>query len=299
MSDYSIKKVLLQLLELPIEVLSRFRRDRLNRHAAALAYSSLLALAPMIAIAFLMLSMVPSFAELSSSLEEFIVKFLVPAAGEDLRQLIEQFAGQAGKLTVIGMLSFLLTALLLLFNIENSFNDIWGVGKGRTPTNRLTVYWALLSLGPVLMGASLVISTNLLSLTVAAGAEMGVQVKPFGNVMLPILFEMLAFLLLYLIMPNVRVSLKHALAGAIVASILFEAGKRLFGLYIMKLSNFELVYGALSTLPIFLVWVYFSWGIALIGAEVVAVLQERSMDNDTQAAVRIDSAIDAAIEAEL
>ena len=283
MSDYSIKKVLLQLLELPIEVLSRFQRDRLNRHAAALAYSSLLALAPMLAIAFLMLSMVPSFAELSSSLEEFIVKFLVPAAGEDLRQLIEQFAGQAGKLTVVGVLFFLLTALLLLFNIENSFNDIWGVGKGRTPTNRLTVYWALLSLGPVLMGASLVISTNLLSLTAAAGAEMGVQVKPFGTVVLPILFEMLAFLLLYLIMPNVRVSLKHALAGAIVASVLFEISKRLFGLYIMKLSNFELVYGALSTLPIFLVWVYFSWGIALIGAEVVAVMQERTTANDLNA----------------
>jgi membrane protein len=283
MSNYSIKKVLLQLLDLPIEVLKRFQRDRLNRHAAALAYSSLLALAPMLAIAFLMLSMVPSFAELSSSLEEFIVQFLVPAAGEDLRQLIEQFAGQAGKLTFVGVLFFMLTALLLLFNIENSFNDIWGVGQGRTPTNRLTVYWALLSLGPVLMGASLVISTNLLSLTAAAGAEIGVQVKPLGNLVLPILFEMLAFLLLYLIMPNVRVSLKHALAGAIVASILFEVSKRLFGLYIMKLSNFELVYGALSTLPIFLVWVYFSWGIALIGAEVVAVLQERTASNDQQA----------------
>jgi len=277
MSNYSLKKTLLQLFDIPIAVGKRFRSDRLTRHAAALSFSSLLALAPMMAIAFSMLSLFSSFEQLGSSFESFIYQFLVPTAGEDLREYIDQFAGQAGKLTIIGLGFFLLTALLLLFNIEESFNDIWGVGQGRSITARLTVYWALVSLGPLLMGASLAISTYLLSLTVSAGAEYASQVQSIGVVILPFLFEMLAFLLLYLVMPNVRVSLVHGLVGAIVASLLFEATKRLFALYIVNFNSYEVVYGALSTLPIFLVWIFLSWVVALIGAEVVAVLQQKKL----------------------
>jgi len=277
MANYSLKKTLLQLFDIPIAVGKRFKSDRLTRHAAALSFSSLLALAPMMAIAFSMLSLFSSFEQLGSSFENFIYQFLVPAAGEDLREYIDQFAGQAGKLTVIGLGFFLLTALLLLFNIEESFNDIWGVGQGRSLTARLTVYWALVSLGPLLMGASLAISTYLLSLTVSAGAEYANQVQSAGVVLLPFLFEMLAFLLLYLVMPNVRVSLIHGLVGAFVASLLFEATKRLFTLYIVNFNSYEVVYGALSTLPIFLVWIFLSWVVALTGAEVVAVLQQKKL----------------------
>ena len=277
MTNYSLKKKLLQLFDIPIAVGKRFRSDRLTRHAAALSFSSLLALAPMMAIAFSMLSLFSSFEQLGSSFESFIYQFLVPAAGEDLQEYIEQFATQAGKLTVIGLGFFLLTALLLLFNIEESFNDIWGVGQGRSLTTRLTVYWALVTLGPLLMGASLAISTYLLSLTVSAGAEYSNQVQSVGVVLLPFLFEMLAFLLLYLVMPNVRVSMVHGLVGAIVASLLFEATKRLFALYIVNFNSYEVVYGALSTLPIFLVWIFLSWVVALIGAEVVAVLQQKKL----------------------
>lgn len=277
MSNYSLKKTLIQLFDLPIAVAKRFRSDRLTRHAAALSFSSLLALAPMMAIAFSMISLSASSEQMGSALENFIYQFLVPAVGDELRQYIDQFAGQAGKLTVVGLIFFFLTALLLLFNIEESFNDIWGVGKGRTMATRLTVYWALVSLGPMLMGVSLTISTYLLSLTVAAGAEFAGQVQSAGVVLLPFLFEMLAFMLLYLVMPNVRVSFVHALFGAFIASLLFEVTKRLFGLYILNFSNYEVVYGALSTLPIFLIWVYLSWVVALVGAEVVAVLQQKKL----------------------
>jgi len=271
MTDYSLKTTLLQLFEIPILVAKRFRSDRLTRHAAALSFSSLLALAPMMAIAFSMLSLFSSFEQLGGQLEDFIYRFLVPAAGDELRGYIEQFAGQAGKLTVVGLAFFLLTALLLLFNIEESFNDIWGVGQGRTLGSRLAVYWALVSLGPLLMGASLAISTYLLSLNIIAG-----QVQSAGLILLPFLFEVLAFMLLYLVMPNVRVSLSHALIGAIVASILFEITKRLFALYVVNFANYEVVYGALSTLPIFLLWIYLSWVIALVGAELVSVLQQEN-----------------------
>ena len=109
------------------------------------------------------------------------------------------------------------------------------------------------------------------------GDEFGGQLRTLGSFLLPVMLESLAFLLLYLVMPNVRVSFVHALVGAFVASIMFECTKRLFALYILNFSNYEVVYGALSTLPIFLIWIYLSWVVALIGAEVVAVLQQKHM----------------------
>ena len=268
---------LLQLLDLPIAVLKRFRSDRLTRHAAALAFSSLLALAPMLAIAFAMLSLFSSFEQLGGTLQDFMYQFLVPTAGEDLRQYLDQFAGQAGKLTVVSLALFLLTALLLLSTIEQSFNDIWRVKKGRRLSAKVTVYWALLSLGPLLMGASLAVSTYLLSLTVIDSAYLSQQIQSVSVALLPFLFEMLAFLLLYLVMPNVRVRFVHALAGAFIASLLFELTKRFFALYIVNFDSYQIIYGALSSLPIFLIWIYLSWVVALIGAEFVAVLQEKGV----------------------
>ncbi|MFT4629258.1 MAG: membrane protein [Arenicella sp.] len=272
MTNYSLKKTLLQLFDVVTQVTKNFRGDRLTRHAAALSFSSLLALAPMMALVFAMLSLFSAFESMATPLEDFIYQFLVPAVGDDLRGYLEQFAGQAGKLSLVGLVFFFLTALLMLFNIEESFNDIWGIGQGRTVIARITVYWSLVSLGPILMGASLVTSSYVLSSSMLTG-----QAQSFGLATLPLLFEMMAFLLLYLVMPNVRVSLIHALVGAFVASFLFEITKSLFAGYVRNFANYEVVYGALSTLPVFLIWIYLSWLIALIGAEVVAVLQQKKM----------------------
>ncbi len=248
--------------------------DRLPRHAASLAFSSLLALAPMMALALAMLSLFSPLEQLGGQLEGFIYQYLVPTASDDVKLYLDQFAGQAGKLSLFGLVFFFLTAILLLATIESSFNDIWRLKQGRSFTARLTVYWALVSLGPFLMGASLSLSTYFLSLSIFTG-----QVQSAGLVLLPWLLVVLAFLLLYLIMPNVRVTFTHALGGALVASILFEISKRGFALYVTNFANYEVVYGALSTLPIFLLWVYLSWMIALVGAEVVAVLQIQSQED--------------------
>lgn len=269
MSDYSLKAKLTQLFDIPIAVIQRFRSDRLPRHAASLAFSSLLALAPMMAIALAVLS---SFGDMGVLVEDFIYKFLVPAAGDDVKVYLEQFASSAGKLTAVGGGAFLLTALLLLSNIELSFNDIWRVEEGRSLSAKLTVYWSLVTLGPLLMGASLSMSAYVMSLSIFTG-----QVASIGAVLVPILLMALAFLLLYLVMPNVRVSLMHGIIGALVASLLFEATKRGFQAYLKNFADYEVVYGALAALPIFLIWIYLSWVVALIGAEVVAVLQQKKL----------------------
>jgi len=250
-------------------VVQRFRSDRLPRHAASLAFSSLLALAPMMAIALAVLS---SFEDMGDLVENFIYQFLVPAAGNDVKVYLDQFATGAGKLTAVGTGAFFLTALLLLSNIESSFNDIWRIKEGRTLGEKLTVYWSLVTLGPILMGASLTMSAYVMSSSIFAG-----QVATIGEVLVPIVLTASAFLLLYLVMPNVRVSLMHGLVGALVASFLFEMAKRGFQTYLKNFADYEVVYGALAALPIFLIWIYLSWVVALIGAEVVAVLQQKKL----------------------
>lgn len=261
------------IVELPHAVINKFRADRLLRHAAALSFNSLLALAPMMAIVFAMLSLFTGIEQLGAQLEEFMFQFFVPTASAEVRSYIDQFAGQAGQLTLIGLSFFLLTALLLLNAIEASFNDIWHIKRGRNFVQKITVYWALISLGPLLMGASLAISTYLLSSNLLGSTELGGHLQSLGFRVLPFIFQWMAFALLYFVMPNVRVSLAHGLAGALVAAFLFEATKWLFALYITNFNSYAVVYGALSTLPIFLIWIYLSWVVALIGAEVVSVLQ--------------------------
>jgi len=157
MGDYSLKAKLTQ------------------RHAASLAFSSLLALAPMMTIALVALSSVDNMGVL---VENFIYQFLVPAASNDVKLYIDEFATRAGKLTIVGGGAFLLTALLLLSNIESSFNDIWRVKEGRSLSAKLTVYWSLVTLGPLLMGASLTMSAYVMSLSLFTG-----QVASIGAVL--------------------------------------------------------------------------------------------------------------------
>jgi membrane protein len=228
----------------------------------------------MMAIILSMLSLFASFEQIGTQLEDFIYRFLVPTAGDEVRAYLDEFAGKASRLTLFGLVFFLITALVLLFTIEESFNDIWRLNKGRSLGQRIITYWALISLGPILMGVSLSISTYLLSTNVMEDFGYVKKAQSFGVLALPILFEVLAFLLLYLVMPNVKLKFRHALVGAMVATILFELSKAAFAFYVSNLANYELVYGALATLPIFLIWVYLSWLVALVGAEVVAALSE-------------------------
>ncbi|MBT5032266.1 MAG: YihY family inner membrane protein [Proteobacteria bacterium] len=257
-----------------LAVIARFQGDHCTRHASALSFSTLLAFAPMVAIIFSMLSMFAATASLGEGMQDFIYRYLVPTAGDEVRQYLEQFASQVSALTAIGLLTFLLTALLLLFNIEESFNDIWRIKKGRTIAQRLTVYWAMVTLGPILMGASLSLSTYMLSTQIIQGSEWEAQTRSLGLRLLPFLIEVLAFLLLYSTMPNKRASWRAVAWGALVAALLFELSKRLFSLFILNFNNYEVIYGALATIPIFLIWIYLSWLVTLFGAEIIASLDE-------------------------
>lgn len=283
------------------QLLTRFKQDRCTELAAALSFSSLLALAPMLAITFALLSVFAPLESMGQGLENFIYQYLVPDAGLDIRQYLTDFTKQTGKLTTIGLFSFLLTAIFLLYNIEEALNVIWKSTVRRRWVQRFLIYWALLTFGPILMGAGLSLSTYALSLSALNRLDEIVSIKLFLLKTLPITFEIAAFSLLYIIMPNKEIKWRNALIGGVIAAILFEISKRLFVIFILNFNNYEVIYGALATLPIFLIWIYLTWLVTLFGAEIIAVL-ERNTSEVTEAKTEtltndpVEATVEATIE---
>lgn len=280
-----VKRVLNNIINFSSQLILRIKQDRCTRHAAALSFSSLLALAPLLAIAFSLFSVFAPLESMAENLEDFIYQYLVPDANLNIKEYLNQFTEQAGKLTAFGLLAFLLTAVVLLYNIEESLNTIWRSKMRRKLVQRFSIYWTLLTLGPLLMGAGLSLSTYALSLNVLDKLDQIVSIKLFLLKFLPTFFGFLAFSLLYIIMPNKEVKWRHALTGGVIASILFEITKRLFALFIINFNNYEIIYGALATLPIFLIWIYLSWIVTLIGAEITALLDDNSLEKMNSAIV--------------
>ncbi|MES9974796.1 MAG: YihY family inner membrane protein, partial [Candidatus Thiodiazotropha sp.] len=150
---------------------------------------------------------------------------------------------------------------------DKAFNTIWHVRRKRSPLAKFTVYWAILSLGPILIAISVGVTSYLVSIPFFSEAEAVVMVRTRLLSMMPVMISALAFTLLYALVPNRSVMLRHALAGGIIAALLFEATKRGFALYITTFPTYEAIYGALAVIPIFLIWVYLSWLVTLLGAE--------------------------------
>lgn len=256
------------------KVLKRFQQDRCFRVASALSFTTVLALVPLVTVVFSMLSLFPVFEKWSGSLEGFIFHNFVPAAGDAVQGYVAEFSSKAGKLTAVGMVLLFLSSLFLLSTIEDAFNDIWRVHKGRQIIQRLMVYWSVISLGPLLIVISLSMSSALLSLTVFSNQSVLADIVHLVLRYLPVLLELIAFMLFYLAIPNKDISVRHALIGSLVATVLFEMAKFGFGFYILNFNSYQLIYGAISTIPIFLLWVYLSWLVLLVGAVLVAELGE-------------------------
>jgi membrane protein len=252
----------------------RFAEDRCTRVAGSLSYTTLLALVPLTAVIFAVLSAFPVFQAVMDLLEEFIYTNFVPAAGEAVQKYVQQFAANAGRLTLWGLLFLFITALMLMATIERTFNDIWHVPQRSKRLHVFLSYWALLTLGPILIGLSLSITSYVVSLPLFDHDAMlgGFRAILLGS--LPAAFEFLAFLLLYTVVPNHIVRLRYAIAGAAMAMMLFEIAKVGFGFFVVYFSSYRKIYGALAALPIFLIWIYVSWVVILLGAVATATLPE-------------------------
>lgn len=197
----------------------------------------------------------------------------MPAAGNVIQRYLEQFVANSNKMTAVGTCGLIVTALLLISSVDSVLNTIWRSKNKRPIVYSFAVYWMVLTLGPLLVGASMAISSYLLSLNWLAQTGVNSLVDQLLRIF-PLLLSWVSFWLLYSVVPTVRVPPKDALVGALVAGLLFELGKKGFALYVTMFPSYQLIYGVLAVIPILFLWVYWSWCIVLLGAEIAATFAE-------------------------
>ncbi len=251
----------------------RFQEDHGLQVASSLTFTTLLSLVPVITVAAVLLSAFPVFHGLASVIQNWVFNNMMPSSVDAFQKYADQFVENAGQLTAVGLAFLAVTAIMLMMTIDDAFNDIWRVRRARPMLQRVLIYWALITVGPLLIGGSLSLSSLLMS--ASAGWTDGI---PYAGVTLiklsAIALTSAALALLYYAMPNRPVNIRDALKGGILAGVVFELTKQGFGFYITQFPTYKLVYGAFAAVPVFLVWLYMSWLVVLFGAVVVAALPE-------------------------
>ncbi len=250
----------------------RFVDDKCFETAGALSYTTLFAIVPLTAAVFGILSALPSFAGLGERFQHFIFSNFVPTAGRAVQHYLLQFAGNASKLTTIGVIVFLLSALMMLASIEERFNRIWRVTTRRSTVSRFLMYWAALTLGPLLLVAGLTVTSYLTAVPLLGHAGEHWQVLRRLWSVLPFAVTLVGLFAMYMLVPNRRVPWRYGALGALLAALLFEFAKWAFAAYVRSVPSYQQIYGQLAVIPIFLVWVYLSWAIVLLGASITASL---------------------------
>lgn len=251
-----------------VTVVEHIDYDKVAIRASGLAYASLLAIVPLMAVVISVFSAIRAFDNIEQRVRQFLVEQFVAARHAEVDQWIEHFTDGASRLGVLGFLLLIVTSILLLSAIETNFNQIWRVERHRTWLSRVTSYTSVLVLGSIFVGASLTLSARLQAVLVTHGPLDPGIVAWLNAWAVPFLLSSLAFLVAYLVVPNASVSFRSALIGAVVGGILFELGKFVFARTTGASVNLSVLYGSLAALPIFLIWLYYTWVIVLIGLEV-------------------------------
>ncbi|HEX7887841.1 MAG TPA: YihY family inner membrane protein [Ramlibacter sp.] len=250
----------------------RFREDRLGLSASSLTFTTTIALVPFFTVALALFTAFPIFSKLQSNLQQWLVQSLVPdAIARQVLGYLTQFAGKASRLGGVGLAALVASAVALVLTIDRTLNGIWRVRRPRPLGQRVLIYWAAITLGPMLLAVSLATTSYVIS------ASRGVVAALPG--FLAFLIDMVEFAVLalaltalYKYVPNTPVRRTHAIAGGIAAALGIEIAKRLLAWYIGKVPTYSVVYGAFATVPILLVWIYIAWSIVLLGAVVAAYL---------------------------
>jgi membrane protein len=249
---------------------SRFREDRLGLTASSLTFTTLISLVPLVTVMLAVFSAFPMFSTFQDSLQKYFLQTLVPEnIAKPVLSALTQFASKANRLGTVGLIFLVLAAIALMLTIDRTLNSIWRVRTSRPIAQRVLVYWAAATLGPLVLGVSLSLTSYALS------ASKGIVGDVPGGVGL--LLGTLEFLLmaagftgLFHYVPNTHVRWRHAIAGGMFAAIGIELAKRVLGWYLAQVPTYSVLYGAFATVPIFLIWLYLAWVIVLLGAVIAA-----------------------------
>ncbi len=261
-----------QLRDLWNFVMRRLREERLPEVAGSLTYTTVLALVPVLTVAFAIFTTFPLFTAFRESLEAYLVPSVMPGGiANTIRDYLTQFAAKASRVSAVGAAFLFVTAILMFGTVDRTLNRIWRVRESRPFWQSLIVYWAVMTLGPLLIGASLTAASELLPWLTDAPRKL-TWLRSGLALLLSILLSTLAFALLYQTVPNRFVDWREAIVGGLVAAIGFEITRRLFSLSIAIGGGYRAIYGALAAVPIFLIWIYLFWLITLLGAVVAAAL---------------------------
>ncbi len=253
-------------------LLTRFIADRGLPNAASLTYTTLLSLVPLMTVGLALFSAFPVSGKVVDGLQDFVFANFVPASGEIVRQYLEEFSSKASKLTGVGFGFLMIVAIMMMVTIDQALNAIWRVRQKRKPLAKFLMYWSILSLGPLLIGLSVVVTSYMVSVPIISDTAESLGLRHRLLAFMPLLAAAVAFSLLYAVVPNRKVPALHAIAGGILAALLFELAKRGFAFYVTQFPTYEAIYGALAVIPIFLIWIYLCWVVTLLGAEFVYCL---------------------------
>jgi membrane protein len=245
--------------------LKRISKEQVHITAGYLSYVTLMSLVPLIVVMLSVMTAFPIFTEIKGIIENFVYQNFLPAAGDVVKEHITGFVTNASEMSAIAITFLFLFALLLISAIDTSLNKIWRITAKRRIVTAFSMYWMVLTLGPVLMGSSIAATSYIVSL-ISIGTYDIFGLTNIALRALPVFASIGAFLILYTVVPNKVVPIKHALLGATLAALLFEVAKKGFAFYITQLPSYERIYGALAGIPILFLWVYLSWLVVLIGA---------------------------------
>ncbi len=253
-------------------VYRRFKEERCFQLCGSLTFTSMLAMVPLVTIMLTVMTAFPVFDNLIEVLKSFVASNFMPqASSRSVTLYMQQFAENAARLTALGIVFLGVTSIMLMLTIDRAFNTIWRVKRPRPLIQRVLIYWSVLTIGPILVGASLSMSSWLVTQSMGLGKQYSeLMVAAFK--LLPLFFTSVAFGFLYRTVPNRQVTVLDAVVGGIIAALAFEAMKSVFGQFLIHFSNYKVVYGTFASLPIFLMWIYLSWTVVIFAAVITAVL---------------------------
>jgi membrane protein len=252
----------------------RFIHDKSIQRAAGLSYTTLLAMVPFLAVALTVLSAFPVFDQFKDQIMDIIFRNFLPETGQQAMEYLGTFLQNTGQMTAVGTIVLALTAIMLLGAIEGAMNDVFRVTSPRKFLSRLVVFWTLLTIGPMLLGLSLSLASYIFAMRHMVGGEaLGQQIGQL-TFLAPFFLSAAAFSLLFIGMPNRSIEIRDGAVGGFVAALLFEALKKGFGIYVTSFPTYQTIYGAVAVVPIFLLWMYLTWIVILLGAQVAAAQSE-------------------------